>query len=96
MITGVITAPNDPPEYDTAIPRDLFSGGKVCTTVRKLPGNVAPSPNPNTARAAAKPCNPNANTCDTDASVQIETAAVIPALTPMRSRMYPHKGFPSM
>ncbi len=76
------------------MPRPRACGGSVWVTVRRPPGNVAPSPNPSAARAAANPPNPDASACEADAAVHIDTAAVIPRRSPMRSRMRPHSGFP--
>ncbi len=86
-------APSDPPLYATAMPRDCFWGGSVWTAVRAPPGNVAPSPNPSAARAAAKLSNPTASACDADAAVHSATASIMPQRTPTRSSQRPHSGF---
>ncbi len=90
--SGVTTAPSDPPLYATAKPRPRRSLGSVCTTVRSPPGKVAPSPKPSAARAAAKLHKPPAKACAIDASVQQETAIVIPRRNPARSRIRPQMG----
>src|ERR1022692_200544 len=71
--SGVTTAPSDPPLKATARPRPRRSSGSVCTTVRSPPGNVAPSPKPSAARAAAKLHKPPAKACATEAPVQNRT-----------------------
>jgi hypothetical protein len=54
--------------------------------VRNPPGNVAPSPNPSSARAAISPRNAAApcptSECDALATLQIATAASIPVRSP--------------
>jgi len=52
---GVTIAPIVPPANAVAMPRARKCEGSDSTAVRRPPGNVAPSPSPSTARAAAKP-----------------------------------------
>ncbi len=95
-ISGVMIAPSEPPLYATAIPRDCCFAGSQSMAVRKPPGNVAPSPNPRIARATAKPRKPERTACAPQAIVHMVTAIVMPRRRPMRSRIAPHIGFPSM
>ena len=71
---------------EMAIPRAWRFGGKESSAVRNPPGKVAPSPNPNNARAAASPRKAAVpcptNECDRLATLQIATAASMPFRKP--------------
>src|SRR5579883_434468 len=79
-----------------AMPRERRSGGRESAAVRRPPGNVAPSPNPSTARAVANPRRPATQAWATLAAVQIPTAMSIPRRRPMRSRIEPQSGLAIM
>ena len=91
-MSGVTTAPSEPPLYATATPRARSVAGRVCVTVRSPPGKVAPSPKPSMIRATAKPAKPATKACEAEASDQTATARSMPSRTPKRSSHRPHSG----
>ena len=95
-INGVTIAPNVPPLNDMAIPVARRLAGRDSTAVLSPPGNVAPSPSPSTKRAAANPMNADIQAWEALDSVHNPTASNIPARSPIKSRMDPHNGVPTL
>src|SRR5215831_14256134 len=93
-ISGIITAPIVPPLNDIAIARARRLAGNDSTAVRRPPGNVAPSPRPSSARAAANPAKLPMNACEALAPVHTATASSIPTRSPTKSSTDPHTGLP--
>ncbi len=85
-----------PPENDSAIARARRCAGSDSTAVRSPPGNVAPSPRPSTARAAAKPAKLPISACEALAPVHTATASSMPTRRPTKSRIDPQTGLPSV
>ena len=78
------------------MPRDCLLSGRESAAVRSPPGNVAPSPKPRSARAAAKSRSPVIHACEALATVQMPTAMSMPSRSPTKSSSEPHNGLPIM
>src|SRR5207248_4970180 len=82
IMTGARMAPIEAPLYEIPMPRDRLPRGRESAAVRRPPGNVAPSPKPSSARAAANPRSPVIHAWEALASDQIPTAINMPRRRP--------------